>query len=243
MKMNDLWMIGRGLTVGALLLLAGCANDGSICAGGDEVTVDGEGYCVYRRAVVVENGFECPPERPNLTQDGGIGVCSAGGMVPGGDLEQIGHEFRDVDPDYDTCILDFECKADEVCEPNGCVAVGPDNSSNSNSTTNNTTTTNNATTSGCQSSADCATGQTCEGGVCLGACGGFAGFACMPDEWCDYPDGSMCGAADQLGVCRPRPDACAQVLMPVCGCDAMDYSNACEAQAAGVDVGADGACN
>ena len=31
-------------------------------------------------------------------------------------------------------------------------------------------------------------------------CGGFAGWTCSDTEWCDYPEDSTCGAADQLGI-------------------------------------------
>ncbi len=73
-------------------------------------------------------------------------------------------------------------------------------------------------------------------------CGGFAGFTCAADEWCDYEPGDFCGAADASGICRPRPEACADIFSPVCGCDARDYGNACEAHAAGTDDRGPGTC-
>lgn len=69
-----------------------------------------------------------------------------------------------------------------------------------------------------------------------GDCGGFVGFPCRPDEWCDYADGDMCGAADALGRCQPRPDACPFELAPVCGCDGTIHDNECFAQMAGFDL-------
>lgn len=50
--------------------------------------------------------------------------------------------------------------------------------------------------------------------------------------YCSKPEGSCDGA----GTCQPRPDACTQEYDPVLGCDGEEYSNACEAAAAGVNV-------
>lgn len=72
-------------------------------------------------------------------------------------------------------------------------------------------------------------------------CGGLQGLQCAEGEFCNYADGS-CGAADQLGVCEVIPTACDDVFDPVCGCDDQTYSNACEANAAGVSVVSDGEC-
>ncbi|MDW8363392.1 MAG: Kazal-type serine protease inhibitor domain-containing protein [Myxococcales bacterium] len=73
-------------------------------------------------------------------------------------------------------------------------------------------------------------------------CGGFADEPCDDGEFCDYPDGSYCGGDDTPGVCRPRPSGCPDVLRPVCGCDGRTYDNACNANAAGVDVLREGRC-
>lgn len=72
------------------------------------------------------------------------------------------------------------------------------------------------------------------------SCGGFAGDTCGPDEWCDYA--ADCGGDDGTGTCRPRPEGCGEIYMPVCGCDGVTHSNECEAQAAGVDVMHSGEC-
>lgn len=74
-------------------------------------------------------------------------------------------------------------------------------------------------------------------------CGGIVGLQCGGDEWCDYPDGSACGAADMTGICKPRPDFCTRIYRPVCGCDGKTHSNRCVAETGGVDVLHEGVCS
>lgn len=74
-------------------------------------------------------------------------------------------------------------------------------------------------------------------------CGGIAGIACGPDEYCDFPDGSFCGGDDSGGLCRPRPTGCPDPGgIPVCGCDGHDYLAECSANLAGTDVAHAGSC-
>jgi hypothetical protein len=73
-------------------------------------------------------------------------------------------------------------------------------------------------------------------------CGGLLGAQCSGGEFCDFPLGAFCGAADQTGVCRPVPEACSDEEDPVCGCNDETFSNACYANAAGVSVASAGEC-
>lgn len=78
------------------------------------------------------------------------------------------------------------------------------------------------------------------------SCGGLQGPGpapgCAEGEFCDYALGAHCGAADQSGVCRPRPEMCTREYVPVCGCDGKTHSNRCVANAAGTAVAAAGPC-
>jgi len=75
-------------------------------------------------------------------------------------------------------------------------------------------------------------------------CGGLLGLQCDEGDYCDYDETqTVCGAADGMGTCKPKPEACSYELNEVCGCDSVTYGNSCFANLAGVDVASEGACD
>lgn len=80
-----------------------------------------------------------------------------------------------------------------------------------------------------------ATSSTGQGGG--GAfCGGKAGIQCAPGQFCAFDPAGSCGNADNGGACTPKPGGCTADCPGACGCDGKFYCNACDANAAGVDV-------
>jgi hypothetical protein len=71
-------------------------------------------------------------------------------------------------------------------------------------------------------------------------CGTRGSVPCDDGLYCAYA--FQCGATDAGGACTPKPQACAALYQPVCGCDNKTYGNACAAAAAGVSVARAGDC-
>ena len=73
-------------------------------------------------------------------------------------------------------------------------------------------------------------------------CGGLLGKKCaLENQFCKFAEG-VCGQGDQTGTCAEKPDFCAEIYSPVCGCDNKTYGNECNAFGAGISVKSQGEC-
>ncbi len=65
---------------------------------------------------------------------------------------------------------------------------------------------------------------------------------CRSNADCDRRSFCASDNCDGPGRCEPRPEGCATVYLPVCGCDGRTYGNTCVAAASGARVRDPGAC-
>lgn len=82
-------------------------------------------------------------------------------------------------------------------------------------------------------------GAASSGGTGVGGYSGACG-ECDSSEFCDSLYDYCSDSPLEAGqMCRPRPQGCDDDYRPVCGCNGKVYSNECEANTAGSDIGAD----
>jgi hypothetical protein len=196
----------------------GGASDGGVSDGGLDAS---DALCVV----------DCPKPPRGCRYEPVPGECSCGALIcddagvgPGGDAGSSCATNVDCAP-REHCA-GMGCDTPGVCEPRptacpeiyspvcGCDGNDYDNSC----------------------SAAAAGVRVASIGICASMGGCRSNDDCGPRAYCE---GMGCGTE---GTCQPRPDVCPDIFMPVCGCDGVTYSNACDAAASGARVSSRGEC-
>ncbi|MFT5435124.1 MAG: hypothetical protein ACI9OJ_005841, partial [Myxococcota bacterium] len=184
---------------------------------------------------VVSYGCETPIETDTDTQTADTTAAdipkadaSVDTVVP---LDVPGDVADDIQTDVKTgCESDDECAPSNPCGVGICGADGacsevavPDGTA-------------------CDDG-DMCTSSLCKAGECLSGPADPACTPCTSNEAC--PSDAYCAmeSCRGEGKCEARPEVCLAIYDPVCGCDGADYSNACQAAAAGANVEKKGKCS
>jgi hypothetical protein len=72
-------------------------------------------------------------------------------------------------------------------------------------------------------------------------CGGSLSSACGAGEFCEHAT-AACSPPDLEGTCARVPQICAEIFLPVCGCNGRTFSNDCERRRDAVSKAHDGKC-
>eukprot|EP01087_Luapelamoeba_hula_P000302 TRINITY_DN10203_c0_g1_i4.p1 TRINITY_DN10203_c0_g1~~TRINITY_DN10203_c0_g1_i4.p1 ORF type:complete len:257 (-),score=13.39 TRINITY_DN10203_c0_g1_i4:143-913(-) len=75
-------------------------------------------------------------------------------------------------------------------------------------------------------------------GPCSTACTSQSDCSEIENSFCQFPAG-QCGGS---GSCVTRVEFCAEIYLPVCGCDGRTYGNSCTASSNGVSIRSQGEC-
>lgn len=79
--------------------------------------------------------------------------------------------------------------------------------------------------------------------IILTSCSGNSSTnECASNSDCDSKEFCKASSCEALGECRMKPEICAEIWSPVCGCDNKTYSSACHANEAGVNILKQGEC-